>query len=215
MNNYFCTSIYFIMKNRVEILSIKKNIIVYKKREKRIFNIVFPLCILSLIVIMVGSYFRRTVINEVVSNMCYIYNPVNTLYSDNGSIVFASVGIVSKESLDFVVPIVTTEAEVENNGNINFMVANSIMVKSIENGVVEEVGVTNDGIKYVVIAHNPDVYSVVENLDILGVEKGDIVKRGQDISTAKVGEYVTVKIFDGGAQVNNLKINQSKIVWVR
>ena len=93
------------------------------------------------------------------------------------------------------------------------VVNNSIMVKATEGGVVEEVGTTLDGVKYIKLKHALDVHSVVENLDIVGVAEGDIIKKGQDIATAKVGESIVLKLYLGDSQITNIKINQSKIIW--
>ena len=87
------------------------------------------------------------------------------------------------------------------------------MVGACEAGIVEEVGTTNDGIKYIKIKHCLDIYSLIENVDMIGVAKGEVVKRGQDIATAKTGNTVTLRLFEGDTQLTNIKVEQSKIIW--
>ena len=97
--------------------------------------------------------------------------------------------------------------------SIEFVCTNSIMIMAIESGVVREVGQTLDGVKYIKIQHSAEVESVIENVDIVGVVEGNIVKRGQDIATARLGEIITLKIFDKGSQVDTLRVNQSRVLW--
>lgn len=199
------------MGNKVQILSIKKNTISIKVKSAKT-SILVPLCLSATIMFMLIFSFGDAEIRTVGSNMAYLYNPVNSLYSDNSTLAFASV-LLDKESVDFVLPMTGTSAEVLANGDIRFVVNNSIMVKSCEGGIVDSVGTTLDGTKYIKIRHCLDMYSIVENVNIIGVAKGDIVKKGQDIATAIEGNIVTLKLFAQDNQISNIKINQSKIVW--
>lgn len=200
------------MKSKVQILSIKKNTISVKIKSSKQ-TILVPLCVASIAIFMLCFSFGGTSIKEVGSNMAYIYNPVNSLYNDNSSVIFANAGLIDKESLDFVLPMSGASFELQTNGDIVFTVGNSIMLKASEGGVVVESGTTVDGIKYIKIQHSQDVYSLIENVDILGVKEGDTVKKGQDVATAKIGERVVFKLFLLESQISNIKINQSKILW--
>jgi len=210
---FFLWSINYSMKSNVQILSIKRNQIIRKVKKKNL-KVLIPLCFSVVVGIVSFFSINGVSINQICSSMCYIYNPVNSLYSDSSNIVFTSVYSIKKESLNFVVPIMSSQPTINANGDINIVVGNSIMVKSIENGVVEEVGTTNDGVKYIKVFHCLDVYSVIENIDIVGVKVGDVLKKGQDMATAKQGNTVTLKLFEGDHQINNLEIHQSKIVWL-
>lgn len=196
---------------RVQILSIKENTIRVKVKSARN-SILVPLCLSTTIMFMLLFSFGGSNIKEVGSNMAYLYSPLNSLYNDSSSVAFAS-AMLDKENVDFVLPMGGTVAQVGENGDICLVVNNSIMVKSCESGVVEDVGITLDGVKYIKIMHTMDIYSIVENVNIVGVAKGDIVKKGQDIATALEGETITLRLFNKGSQINNIKINQSKIVW--
>lgn len=199
------------MGNKVQILSVKQNRIIHKVRKKTL-RFVTPIC-LSIVVGFVAFFsLNNASISQICNNMCYVYNPVNTLYNDNGNIIFTSINVVNKGNLDFVLPVSGAIVEVGGNGNIMLTISKSIMVKACENGVIDEVGTTIDGIKYIKIMHTIDMFSLIENLDVVGVVEGDTVKRGQDIATAKEGSVVTLKLFNNGEQCSNIKINQSKIV---
>lgn len=196
---------------KVQILSIKQNTIRVKVKSAKT-SILVPFCMATTIMFMILFSLGDGNIKQVGSNMAYIYSPVNSLYSDNSGVAFAS-AMLDRESVDFVLPMGGTVAQVEDNGDITLVVNGSIMVKSCESGVVSEVGTTLDGVKYIKILHALDIYSVVENVNIVGVAKGDIVKKGQDIATAQEGEIITLKLFSQGSQITNIKVNQSKIVW--
>ena len=133
------------------------------------------------------------------------------MYNDNSSVVFTD-GMVLNEKLNFSIPIVSSKVELLQDGTMNFVVVNSIMVKSIESGVVEEVASSTDGVKYIKIRHNYNYVSVIANLDIVGVNMGEIVTKGKDIATAKLGEIVSLRIYVNGIQTSNIDISGSKII---
>ena len=199
------------MRHNVQILSIKKNVINIKFRKEMNSRLIL-FCIGFIAIFMLSFSFGGSTVKEVGSGMMYIYNPVNSLYNDNSSIIFTSVNAVTKDKLNFILPITGADVSLEPSGNIRLLVKNSIMVKSIENGVVDDVGATIDGIKYIKIYHTINIFSIIENVDMIGVSKGETIKKGQDIATAKEGNYVILRIFDGDNQLTNLKINQSKII---
>ena len=193
-------------KNRVKILSVKKNeIIVNVKKSTRkqfalpILTIFAFICIGIINIGNFGSYIAN------------VYNPVNSLYSDNSDIVFTN-GVIVSDNMSFYVPIVANY-KIMQNGIIEFEVNNSIMVKACESGIIDEIGTTNDGIKYIKIKHSETIYSVIENFDIVGVAESTIVKRGQDIATAKLGDRLNFYIVKNGVNIDNIKIESSKIVW--
>lgn len=193
------------MRKKAIIINIKKREVSVKKKKDNYKNYSFYFSIIVMIlcvsILGVGYKFLS---NEI----SMVFNPVNSLYSDNSDIVFTS-GEISK--LEFYLPMIGAKVE-NNNGVIELTVGKSIMVMSPESGEIADCGVTLNGVKYIKIKHNKNIYSVIENVDILGVVKGDIVKRGQDIASAKVGERVVLKIYENDLLVTNLKINQSKII---
>ena len=195
-----------------QIISVNQNKIIYKRSKKR-YSLLMSLCLFCIVSFITFFSLGGTNVQQVGSFISYLFDPVNSLYSDNSSIVFTSINMISKDKLNFVVPIITSNVEIDTLGNIVFQVDNAIMVKSPEAGVVEEVGQTIDGVKYIKIVHSINVTSIIENLDIIGVQSGEIIKSGQDIATAKVGSKVTLKLFEDEIQVVGLKISQSKILW--
>ena len=188
------------------ILSLSKNEIIINpkhKKTKNSFLLYSSLCVVALISIV--CFTNSMVLNDFIA----VYNPVNSLYNDNSDVVFTGGGLTK---LEFTLPILGAGIT-NNSGVIEFFVGKSIMVRATESGIVSDCGTTLNGVKYIKIKHSDSVYSVLENLDIIGVAQFDTVKRGQDIATAKVGETVILKIFENDIPVQNLKINQSKISW--
>lgn len=201
---------YIISMKRVELLSITKNEMVIRRPKKySLALVIVPLLIIIATIVMFSSESMSTI----AKGMAYVYNPVNSLYNDNSGVVFTSGVLAEKEMQDFVIPIKGGETSIDDNGDIHFKVVNSIMVMSPESGVVDSVGLSNDGIKYIKIRHSLNIYSFIENVDIVGVSAGQIVKRGEDIAIAKEGTVVTMRLLDGDTPLSGLKINQSKIVW--
>ena len=193
-------------KNRVKILSVKKNEIIVSVKKSQRKQIVLSILIIFAFVCLGVLNFNN--FGTLISN---VYNPVNSLYSDNSDIVFTNGALVS-DNMSFYVPIVANY-KIMQNGVIEFEVNNSIMVKACESGIVDEIGVSNDGIKYIKIKHSETIYSVIENVDIVGVAESTIVKRGQDIATAKLGDRLNFYIVKDGVNIDNIKIESSKIVW--
>ena len=156
---------------------------------------------------------KINIFGEIAEKMCYVYNPVNSLYNDNSDAIFTNGIFSEKEKLNLVLPIKGAVAEVLSDGTIQFEIMDSIMVVACESGVIDEVGITTDGVKYIKIKHKLDVTSLIENVDIIGVQRGDMVKSGQDIATVKKGEFVRFQLWQNGIIVSNLKLYQSKILW--
>jgi len=197
---------------KVEVINlIKHDIVIRKKRSK---NKIFIASLFLISFLIIGNFTvvkddLRTLINRATT----VYNPVNSLYNDNSSAIFTSGALMEKEALNFIIPIKTTSCNIGDGGELCFDVTNSIMVMACEDGVVEDIGTTLDGVKFIKIKHTIGIYSVLENLEIIGVAKGNIVKKGEDIATATQGNKITLKIYENDILVSNLKINQSKIEW--
>ena len=198
------------MKNNVVVFNIKKREIKVIKKKK--FNFGWFICLFVVAIILVAGVNKNN-LNSIIASMSNVYNPVNSLYNDNAEIVFTGGNIIEKGSLNLTVPLRNTEYEITNNG-INFFVKNNIMVTSCDSGVVEESGVTNDGVKYIKIKHSNNLFTLIENVDILGVKNSQIIKAGQDIATAKTGQVVTLKILLDDVFVTNLKITNNRIICI-
>lgn len=199
--------------NKVMILGVYKHEIICKKRTRKTRKN-YLIYLSSIVIFLILSLsFGGSELKQVVNSMAYIYNPVNSLYNDNSDIVFTNGSVLNVESLNFVVPIKSAEFDVLQNGTIIFKPVKSIMVTACESGVVDGVGVTNDGVKYIKIKHTADIYSLIENVDIVGVQENEIVKKGQDIATCKLGEKLTFQLFNGDIKLMNLQVDKSKIIW--
>lgn len=199
------------MNGKVEILSIKKNeICLRKKRSLKRFYIVSAILISCFLLVFSSS---SGVFENLKESIMKVYSPVSSLYNDNSESVFTNGDIIEKDSPNLILPIKGATYEILSNGTIEFLVSSSIMITACDSGVVLDAGVSLDGIKFVKISHKNGVVSLIENMDIMGVKKGDIVKSGQDIATASLGQKLYLKIFQNDSQITNLKINKSKIIW--
>lgn len=194
------------MRNRVVVLSLTKNeIVIKKKKNKAKKSYVFNFSIVAIMIVIAFCFLNNSVLNSVIS----VFNPVNSLYNDNSDVIFTS-GTPTR--LEFSLPILGANVEI-NKGVITFTTAHSIMIKAPEAGVVIDLGESLDGVKYLKIKHNNSITSIIENVDILGVSKNEIVKKGQDIATSKQGHNVTLRIYEDEVLIQNVKLDKSKIVW--
>lgn len=196
-------------KKRVAILNIKKNEITVKIKKKS--RVHFGMCLIIIMAFVLSFSFGSSEIKNIGFSMSQIYNPVSSLYNDNSDVIFTN-GTITGEMLGFYVPIIANY-EIDQSGTITFEISNSIMVKASEAGVIEDIGVTNNGIKYIKIKHSNNIYTLTENIDIIGVQRGEIVKRGQDIATASQGAKVYFQIYKDNKKIPNIKIESTKIVW--
>ena len=195
--------------SNVQILKITKTEIIIKKpRRPRRLMLSSIICI-----VLLTALLSMEGLSSIASGMVHIYSPVNSLYSDTGDIVFTNGVVIEKEMLDFIIPIKGGKVEVDASGNILFYIESSIMVKSPEAGVVDDIGFSNDGKKYIKIRHTIEMYTIISNVDIIGVSRGEVVKKGTDIATAKENEIVTMQILENNIPLSNIKVNQSKIIW--
>ena len=99
------------MGNKAKILSIKQNIIVIENKKKSRSNFIIPVCSFVIVAVLLCMSIESIGITQIASSMCYVYNPVNSLYNDNSSLVFANAGI-SKNNVDFTLPIVSNKYEI-------------------------------------------------------------------------------------------------------
>lgn len=197
--------------NRAKILSIQRKEIIYKTTSKkrltrRLFAVLSLVSIFSFLTLLCNEY-----LNGSLDKLCYVYSPVNSLYNDTSDVVFTSIGVFEKENLDYIIPIKSGEFSQTLDG-VEFLVDNAIMVKSIESGFVESVGCSNNGIKYIRIKHSVNIVSEISGIDISGVVVGQVVKKGEDIATAKLGSKILLRILNDGSPIPNLVVSKSKII---
>lgn len=194
------------MKNAIILNTYSQKIIMKSKNKQFKKNYIF--ISLFLVVVSIFAIIDNNYLN-IVKNICVSGSPVNSLYDDNSEILFVG----NNKVFNFVIPINGAIVNIDDAGIMHFEVVKSIMVMASEDGVISQVGHTLDGVKFIKIKHSDDVYSIIENIEIVGVADGEIVKKGQDIATAKMGSKVNMKIIKNNVLVNNIKINKSKIIW--
>ena len=199
------------MERKAEILSLKKNDIILKRKNQKNGLATYSFIFIALFILCFAT--NNTYFGELKENVIKVYNPVSSLYNDNSKVIFTSSNVFEKDTVNLVLPIKASTYEIMTDGTIEFIVGNSIMVTSCESGVVLDVGNTLDGKKFIKINHSNNIVTLIENVDMIGVKIGDILKSGQDVATAKCGDRIHLKIFQNDIQLSNLKISKNKIVW--
>lgn len=190
---------------KLEIINLYKHNIVYKNIK----NINIKSCLLSLLlcVVAIFSFCYLANVNNDVKSSISAFNPISELYRD---IEVAS--FVSGASVNFIVP-VKTEKYVVNFDNIEFEITSSIVIYSPANGVVEEIGNYNHNAKFIKIKHADNLFSIINNVDIVGVKVGDIVKQGKTLATAQCGDMIIFSIENDNKKVEGLYLTKNFIKW--
>lgn len=190
---------------KLEIVNIYKHNIVYKNVKKvNIKNLVLTMSIcLSIMFSFCYMYF----VNSDIMNSVKVFNPISELYRDVETASFVSAG-----SINFIAPI-KTERYIINENSIDFIVDESIIISAPESGIICKIGNENNGIKYIKIQHSQNIFSIIKNVDVVGININENVKQGKILATAKQGDTVNFSIEIDGKKVNNLYFNKSFIKW--
>ena len=196
------------MHHKVEIISLKKNEVIYKKKHKK-FNTITTICLmLSVLVVLVASgklYLNSYDSNAIISSLNPIYSP----YVETGNMIFtdSDYDLDSKE-LNFVAPVNFKDYEIFEN-EIVFEVLGDNVIKAIEDGVVVEINSTNNDVKFIKILHCDNYVSVYEGIDVCGVSVGQKIDKSARIGTAKASEIKLSLYKDNNALlVDNIFDNQ-------
>lgn len=152
--------------------------------------------------------------NGLITSASKLFNPLIELYSEDeeGYFVNNANAFVASQELTFMFPVRTGEVEVLD-GEVLFKVNESIMVYAPEGGIVTECGISNFNTKYIKIMHNEHVFSIIDNVDVIGCNEGDIVKKGREIATAVQNNVIKLKIFNNEENIKNLSIEKNNIIW--
>lgn len=191
---------------RANIINLYKHNIIHrniKNKQRKDFYFAFSI---FAVVLFLSSYLYF--VNESVEKSVEVVNPISELYRDVEVASFVNGGVVN-----IILPIKSSKCEVMDNV-INITVTDSIMVYAPASGVVESVDDLN-GKKTIKIKHSETLATVVENIDIVGVKVGDVVKQGKEIATASTGMIVKLYVIENNKVVNNLSLNKSYVKWVQ
>ena len=202
----------------MNILKINK---IYRRNIKHIYskkivkqNYIVSVCLFFVLIIACFSLNSVKDLGEFNSVVKTVYNPINQLFNDEGGIVFTGVNssILNNKTLKFITPIKCSNIT-NVNGELNYEIDSNIMVVAPEAGVIKEIGVLPNNEKYIEIEHGKNIVSRIENVYIVGVVSGQIVNKGKDIATVKLGEVVRFMLFEDGIKQTNLNINNNEIIW--
>lgn len=157
------------------------------------------MCIVSIM-----TFVYLSSVNSGIKESASVFNPISELYRDMEVASFVS------SNSNFIVPVKTDKYTINLN-SIDFAITSSIMIFSPANGVVDSI--YGKSVKVIKIKHSDTLYSIVKNVNIVGVKVGDKIKQGKEIATAKVGDVVTLMIENNGTLVEGLHLNKSFIKW--
>jgi len=199
----------------VEITNIYKNDIIHKQAKKfrkvKIYSILL-LLIVPILAMGCLRLYSETSLKDIYTNVCNLYNPIYSPFAETSNIIFAWNYTFDDSITDLEMPIHSSEIRLDKDGTIVAKVKESILIKSVADGVVDSIEEI-DGGKVVKILYTNDIYVKYINLDVVGVVQGNVVNRGKEIGTAKLGSEVKFQAFYKNNQINNFKIINNKIVW--
>jgi len=190
---------------KIEIVNLYKHNVVYKNIKN--LHKKQTLAALVMCVISAFGFCYFNLVNSDIKNSISVFNPISELYRDVETASFVSVG-----NVNFIVPI-KTEKYVVNSNSIDFEVSTSIMVYAPADGVIVEIGDNDNLGRYIKIKHGDTLFSIINNVDIVGVKNNETVKQGKMLATAKVGSIINFSIFKDDKQVSGLYLNKSFVKW--
>lgn len=200
---------------KLQIINMYKNNIVYKnyknklRRNTLISSVVFCILLFTCCYVkIVGGANADGWYTDVNA----VYNPITKLYNDEENIIFTNNDNVITNNGTFVLPLISSNINVINN-QIEIVPVENIMCIAPCSGIVEEIGKTSDGNKYIKIKHSTKLTSIIEGVVTFGVEKGNIVKQGENIATANHNKKIVFSIYKNGKIVENLRIEKNHILW--
>lgn len=187
---------------KLEIVNLYKHNIVHKNVKNcqpKLFLYSLLMCIVSIM-----TFVYLSSVNNGIKESTSVFNPISELYRDVEVASFVSA------NSNFIVPVKSDKYTINLN-SIDFTITSSIMIFSPANGVVDSI--YGEDVKVIKIKHSDTLYSIVKNVNIVGVKVGDKIKQGKEVATAKVGDIVTLMIENNGTLVEGLHLNKSFIKW--
>jgi len=191
---------------KVEVVNIYKHNIVYRNIKKiNSKNLVASIAICLTIIL---SFCYMYNINNKVQDSIKVFNPISELYRNVETASFVN----NIGSINFIAPIKTENYKI-NSHSIEFVVEDSCVVCSPERGVVCEIGNYNNASKYIKLQHSNNLFSIIKNINVVGVKEGYNVKQGEVIATVKEKEIIIFEIEVDKKVVGNLYFNKRFIKW--
>ncbi len=203
--------------NKAEIVNMYKHKIIHKNLKGKLKKqVVFSLCIFGVLA-SVLSYFKIFMnknMEQIFTSASQVFNPLSGLYNENESAIFINSGsYIFTKDLEFCLPVKSGKVEVKNN-EVNITVQDSIMVYACEGGIVTECGISNSGSKYIKIMHSESIFSIVDNVDVIGCDQGDVVKKGREIGTCTPNSIVKISFFKDEKIAENIVVEKNVIKWM-
>ena len=200
------------MISKAQVVGIYKRNITYKSsKSKRHFSIrkmsYVTMSLLMFLVLGIGVIDGEY--KDILSKVMY---PITSLYSDQNDLQFTwSDSVLQDRELLFQMPIISSDVKVVD-GNLIIRSETSAIVKSIEDGIVLEVGSDLYDVRYIKVQHTSSVFSIIENLDIVAVKEGDTVTKNTILGTSKINENVIVSIYENLQKIKDITPNKNMIL---
>lgn len=174
-------------------------------------KVIFCAVLVALIFLHFCLFFTNSKYNYVVK--CFTYDLVNSFSSDkklyeqsDNNLYFVS----TVEKIIFKMPS-NNEYEI-NNGVLTFKNGQNLIVKSSGMGIVKDVGLLENGLKFVEILHG-EIIARYENLSVVGVSEKNFVDT-QEIIGSVSNEKLVFKFLKNDKVLNNFQIKESEIIWL-
>lgn len=198
---------------KVEVLSLHKNEVIYKNIKNKVFKQML-IMLLAFIMPLSAMFFSQYGMDKsIFTNIINLSNPIYSPYIDTGGVSFVDGKVFEFDNkvLQFELPLASSQMEIKDDC-ISITVKESAFISAPEGGIISEVGEAS-GIKYIKILHSKDIESIIENIDISGVVVATVVKKGDKLASAIVGETLVFKIIEKGKPVSNFKLTNNVLTW--
>jgi len=198
-----------------EVVSLSKKEIIYKnvRHKKYRAGVLFSLMLIVPMVVLGFIRYNDTETNSLYESVATLGNPNYLPYVDYTGIIFtdAEAYLNLNEDVALGLPITPIKVE-EDKDKLLLTIGENLVVIAPEKGIVSDVG-ENNGVKYIKILHSKDVETIIENIDVSGVQVGNIVEKGQEIGTAKNDSIISFSIKVNGGAIKNISFKDNVISW--
>lgn len=198
-----------------EIISLSRKEIIYKNvRHKRLrTSAIFSLVLIIPMVVLGFIKFNDNEGSNLYESVVTLGNPNYLPYVDYSGIVFTDAEAYLNLNEDVLLNLPAKPVKVEeDNDKLLLTIGENIVVLAPDKGIVSDVGEV-DGVKFIKILHSKDIETIVENIDVCGVQIGNIIEKGQEIGTAQNDSVLKFVVKVHGNSVKNISFKDNIVSW--
>lgn len=187
---------------------------IVKKRTILVFFVVFLLIFTHFLCYFNVSGYKTTIKN-IFSGVINAFNPDDIVSEEDNNFFFVF-NINEYINLGSQKPLLTMPSDEEvviENGVVTFKIKENLTIKSAGAGIVRDVGILENGLKYIEIRHSGNIVTRYENLKIVGVGINFNVRKISIVGTCEAETDFIFKIYKNNKLIEEIEIENGEITW--